>query len=356
MSLRDSQGAVFEYPMASEGINMRKSVVELRPTEALFTQNLTFKDGMTKIRGYETVTAAEVSAGNKVTGLHRFYNCSGIKKTLVASGTTIKELNGTAWDTIDATIGQSQTTNTKTHFYTWGALSKCYICNGVDRAIAYDGTTAEECGIATYTVVDYTALGGAVVTLEVDGVTTTLTEAVDWTAATSNTSTATSLASAIDGITGMTGTAVAAVVTATVNLTAHLHDATNLTLSKTPFLPPTALMVQVYQDRLLAIDPNNAGTLIWSKSFDDTEWENKSATGVRPDTQLFGMSVHSTSNVDVGYKAGILLAGADSMHYFVATDMRTPATTGDYTIYPLATTAGCNAPDTMKWTPAGTIY
>lgn len=57
-------------------------------------------------------------------------------------------------------------------------------------------------------VLDYTGLSGATVTI--DG--STVTEGVDWTAATSNNATATSLASAISGISGVSATATAAIV------------------------------------------------------------------------------------------------------------------------------------------------
>jgi hypothetical protein len=76
----------------------------------------------------------------------------------------------------------------------------------------FASTTHAAEGIAT--VVDYTALSGATVTINGTGITnTTLTEGVDWTAATSNTATATSLASAIDGVTGVSSTSSVAVVT-----------------------------------------------------------------------------------------------------------------------------------------------
>ena len=123
-------------------------------------------------------------------------------------------------------------------------------------------------------------------------------------------------------------------------------------------LPAKVIMTLPYQDRLLAIDNTNPGTLTWSASYDDTEadWEAASTTGVKPDTQLFGMINHSINNSDSGYESAVLLAGANSMYLFSGTDLRTPSTLGDYVIYPLATKVGCNAPRTMVWTPAGSIY
>ena len=123
-------------------------------------------------------------------------------------------------------------------------------------------------------------------------------------------------------------------------------------------LPALIKQVLPYQDRLLAIDNTNPGTLSWSDAFSDTEadWEAASDTGVKPDSQLFGMVYHSMNNSDAGYESAVLLAGTNGMYLFKGTDLRTPSTTGNYTIYPLATNIGCNAPRTMVWTPKGTMY
>ena len=123
-------------------------------------------------------------------------------------------------------------------------------------------------------------------------------------------------------------------------------------------LPALVVVTLPYQDRLLAIDNTNPGTLTWSASYDDTpaNWETNADCGVRPDSQLFGMVYHSINNSDAGYESAVLLAGANGMYLFKGSDLRTPSTLGNYTIYPLATCIGCNAPRTMIWTPKGTIY
>ena len=123
-------------------------------------------------------------------------------------------------------------------------------------------------------------------------------------------------------------------------------------------LPALVVQTLPYQDRLLAIDNTNPGTLTWSAAYDDTpaNWVAASSTGVKPDSQLFGMSNHSINNSDSGYESAVLLAGANGMYLFSGTDLRTPSTIGDYNIYRLATSVGCNAPRTMTWTPHGTIY
>ncbi len=123
-------------------------------------------------------------------------------------------------------------------------------------------------------------------------------------------------------------------------------------------IPTSIIQVLPYQDRLLAIDNTNPGTLSWADAFSDTpgDWVAASSTGVKPDSKLFGMVNHSINNSDSGYESAVLLAGANGMYLFAGTDLRTPATTGNYTIFPLATSVGCNTPRTMQWTPQGTMY
>ncbi|MDE2015965.1 MAG: hypothetical protein KGJ89_05065 [Patescibacteria group bacterium] len=118
--------------------------------------------------------------------------------------------------------------------------------------------------------------------------------------------------------------------------------------------PATTIQFLPYQDRLLSID--TTGNLTWSGSYDDTTWVSAANAGVRPDTQLFGMCYNSNTNNSSGYQSKVLLAGANGMYIFWGTDLRYPSTIGNYTIYPLGTSVGCNAPRTMCWTPKGTIY
>lgn len=86
---------------------------------------------------------------------------------------------------------------------------------------------AAQSATATVTIVDYTGLSGD--TVVVNG--TTLTEGVDFTAATSNDATATGLASAIDALSGVSAAAVGAVVTITVDTAGVAGNAYTLTTS-----------------------------------------------------------------------------------------------------------------------------
>lgn len=110
-----------------------------------------------------------------------------------------------------------------------------------------------------------------------------------------------------------------------------------------------------YQDRLLMISLTEPGALRWSDSFDDTNWVSAAATGVRPDSVIHGMVIHSSSiSQEQGQNAQVLLAGSNGMYLFAGTNLS--LTFSNYTIQSLATRVGCNAPKTMAWTPMGTVY
>jgi hypothetical protein len=269
MPVVDVDKQIYDYPMSKRGINLYSNILTLHPEECIFAQNSIWKNGMIK-RGGQTLdfNNTEAVAGNKITGLHRFYYGTS-KQRLVASGTkVVKDDEDNTW----TDVYTGMTDGLEVFFTTWGALGKAYISNGTDTEKSWDGSSLADTGTTT-----------------------------DW--------------------------------------------------SSEP------LMMLPYQDRLFGIvNTATAGTLEWTNSFDDTVVNVASNTGVKPDTRLFGMIIHSLTDTDTGFRSSILLAGADGMYLFQGTDMRTPATTGNYTIYPLATNVGCNAPRTMSWTPAGSMW
>ena len=117
----------------------------------------------------------------------------------------------------------------------------------------------------------------------------------------------------------------------------------------------TPIQFLEYQDRLLMISDTEPGALRWSHSFDDTQWVSVAATGIRPDTKLFGMMIHSAAdNQEQGQNAQVLLAGATGMYLFSGTNLS--LTFSNYTMQQLAIKTGCNARKTMQWTPLGSIW
>ena len=135
------------------------------------------------------------------------------------------------------------------------------------------------------------------------------------------------------------------------------YDGSTATLMNPTNLADDVIMFLPYQDRLLAIDNTNLGDLTWSASFSVTAaWETVASCGVRPDTKLFGMLIHSSTNEATGYESKVLLAGANGMYLFSGRNLITPFTTGDYRIESLAIKVGCNAPRTMVWTPYGSVW
>ena len=110
-----------------------------------------------------------------------------------------------------------------------------------------------------------------------------------------------------------------------------------------------------YQDRLLVISVTEPGTLRWSDSFSDTNFVSAASTGIRPDSYLHGMVIHSAAdNQEQGQNAQVLLAGSSGMYLFSGTNLS--LTFSNYTLQSLATKVGCIAPDTMQWTPMGTMW
>ena len=265
---KDLDSLVYKYPMPSMGVNLYKNPTELNKEEAIFTQNMIWRNGLVKRGGSAKFETDEVQSSKAVTGLHRFYYGTSSKQLITSSGTAVRYHDGATWQDVQTGL----TDGNQVHFATWGGVQKMYFGNGADELYSWDGSSA------------VTLSGGNI--------------------------------------------------------------------------PSSIIQVIPYQDRLLAIDATNPGTLTWSDSFSDTagDWVPASTTGVKPDSQLFGMIHHSVNNSDSGYETSVLLAGSNGMYLFSGTDLRTPATTGDYTIYPLATHVGCNAPRTMVWTPKGTMY
>lgn len=99
----------------------------------------------------------------------------------------------------------------------------------------WDFESSTHCVCAVITVVDYTLLAGDTVTIGGTGITpTTVTEGVEWTAATSNDATATSLASAISAVAGVSAVAESAVVIIDAD---EFADITTLTSSDGTNLP-----------------------------------------------------------------------------------------------------------------------
>lgn len=137
------------------------------------------------------------------------------------------------------------------------------------------------------------------------------------------------------------------------------------TVSAITNLTETVIQFLAYQDRLLFISKSKPGELGWSNALDDTKWNfgtsagtGTGETGVVPDTDLHGMVIHAAQVADAGVKAKVLIAGSNSMYIFSGTALITPSTDlgSDYSIESLATRIGCISPNTMKWTPKGTIY
>lgn len=272
MPITENDTKVFEYPMPKRGVNLYSSVIDLSAEECFITQNCFFRNGLVKRGGQRKVSAAEVNAGNKITGLYRFYKSDGTRQLIASSDTDVRFDDSGTWDAIST----GQTADLQTNMVTW--LNEVYVANGTDDPFKWDGSTKTQ--FSTF-------------------------------------------------------------------------SSSNIPTDAVQFLP--------YQDRLLVIESANPGDLRWSASYADGEassknWETIANAGVRPDNKLHGMITHVANDANTGIESKVLLAGANGMYLFSGTDLRTPFTTGNYTVTKLAGNVGCNAPRTMAWTPFGTIY
>ncbi len=385
MAIREFQGNVLNFRMPLSGINLFKSIVDLNEDECIIAQNLIYLNGLVGRGGRSKFISTQIDGTNKIQSLEVFYDSSGDSIILGASNGIIKKKSGSAWDFIDGSIGtsgfhsggfyhgeiyhtsigQSWSLTELIQMNQWGALDSIYIANGNDRAIRFKAGVAVEAGISKITIVDYSIIDNIdTVTVKIDGVSTILTAGgTNWTASVDNNTTAISLASALNGIDGLTATASSAIVSIICDLTVHLQniatsmESSEATIDETAFLgPPKAVQFLEYQDRLIALDKNNPSSVIWSKARDDNSWETRSSVGIDIDSRLYGMRIHSIHNKNTGYQAGVVFLGASDIYFFQASNMKTPFTTGDYTVYPIALGIGVDAVKTFKWTPVGSMF
>lgn len=270
MPIRELYALSHEFPMASKGINLWKSLPELEPNESPYMKNCIYRNGIAKRNGSAVHIATEVVTGKRIVGLHRFYYGASSSKLVAVSDTIQKYWDGAAWQNIRTGLTSDKPTNISP----W--LQSIYFANSTDTGNKWDGTTS-----------------------------TTLTGG------------------------GYTN-------------------------------PPQApIQFLGYADRLLVIENTNSGASVfgalrWSDSYSDTTWSTAAACNVKPDSYLYGMCIHSSTNVSNGYSSKVLLAGANGMYLFSGTNLATSG--GNYTIEKLGLPVGCNAPKTMVWTPKGTMW
>jgi hypothetical protein len=151
MPVAEKDGAIYNYPMSRDGVNLRRNYVDVGPYECMVSQNLIFANGMKARFGQSLLTSEEVVSGKSILGLHRFYKTDGTKQTLAAADTVLKYLSGTSW----ANAKTGLTADTKLNMVTWGPLNKVYCANGVDVPFSWDGSTAADLADAPATTVQF---------------------------------------------------------------------------------------------------------------------------------------------------------------------------------------------------------
>lgn len=136
MALRN--GYEFSYRLAEGGVDLYHDLTKILPYRSPKTKNCYYRDGMIARLGLSKLTNTEVSSGNAITSLHRFYYGTNSKQFLVASGTTVKKYDDvSAWDNVATGL----TDGAQVTFATWGPKDAVYIANGNQTSFKWNGTT-----------------------------------------------------------------------------------------------------------------------------------------------------------------------------------------------------------------------
>ncbi len=157
----------------------------------------------------------------------------------------------------------------------------------VGNAGDFDETSTDHAHGGVVTIDDYTGLSGDTIQINGAGITnTTLTEGVEWIAATSNNDTATSLADAITAIDGVSATVTTNVIIVTADLEA---DITTFAESNSADMPSTAQCIA-------AISSENDDVVQFAKGSEVTIDDYTAATGW---IYLTGWSTGGTKGVNI---------------------------------------------------------
>ena len=125
------------YKMPKNGINLYVEKSEVTEDEAVKTENMFWRDGIQKRRGYAKFETDEVVSSKRVTGLHRFYYGTSSKQLLASAGTSVRYHDGATWQDVKTGL----TDGSQVLFETWGATDKVYIANGNDAPSSWDGSS-----------------------------------------------------------------------------------------------------------------------------------------------------------------------------------------------------------------------
>lgn len=141
MSLRSRlPDSIAMYKDPIYGIDLRSSIEDLKPGQAVQMQNCIYQGGTRKRNGSQRINSSSLGSSLRVRGLHKFYygGASPTKKRLVAYGTKIVTLTDGGSESV---LTSGMTNDLETQFVTWSITDKAYIANATDTLRSYDGTT-----------------------------------------------------------------------------------------------------------------------------------------------------------------------------------------------------------------------
>lgn len=127
------------YPQPTDGVNLRTTPRDLRPTEALLMQNCEVYGTRRIRRGSQRLNTTSYGSYMGLGG-HKFYygGPNPNSKRLIAYNTTISTISDIG---VESQLTTGMTPGQPTYFTTWPITEKAYISNGSNVLSYYDGTT-----------------------------------------------------------------------------------------------------------------------------------------------------------------------------------------------------------------------
>mgnify|MGYP001596473566 FL=1 len=125
------------YPDPTSGINLRVSLEDLQPTEAVRMENMILDGGLRKRFGAARLNAASLGAFTGLGGI-RFYFSTASKTRIIAYNNRISSISDAGVETV---INAAMTAGLDTFMEPWSTTDALYITNGTDTLRKYDGTT-----------------------------------------------------------------------------------------------------------------------------------------------------------------------------------------------------------------------
>ena len=136
---------VFKLYDFSGGLNEIGENIHLKKGETPYCKNVVFDElgAMVKRQGYQSVLDTSLAAGEQIDGLYIYHESNGERHMIAVAAGTLYEIDEDNKTSIvleyaGGTLVNDLTDTDYVGFTTWG--NRCYITNGKDPVMEYDGT------------------------------------------------------------------------------------------------------------------------------------------------------------------------------------------------------------------------